>query len=412
MPMKKGIYLTNDEITEYSSISGIDNSYDDFMLWIVHVTTKRVETLFIEENQSITNAVLIKEYFVEEDHVSDLEILGLNTVWSYSVDCERICAIPIEDLNEYIKILDIINEHGKVIFRGQKNEEWGLLASIFRKGYHQDTEYNILKDIKKYNHQEFFNERFIDSVIHMQHYGIHTRLLDWTNNPLIALFFSCEDNSVDGRIFSYQPSEILQFDSNNYENLSKYLEEDFNGKSLSKNTISFLLELCRRGRLLFIESPYENDRIRAQRGLFSIYVDIKEKYLSALQKEIIEQCYEKFAKNLKTYFTPNLFSETVKKSDMFKLEDELKKPLGDETNSFDEEIENIKKHLKDTNYYNLSKNTYKLDTNANDVQFIIKKEKKEKIKKQLEKIGINEVSVYPDINGFINYINEKYGRNS
>jgi hypothetical protein len=43
----------------------------------------------------------------------------------------------------------------------------------------------------------------------MQHYGIPTRLLDWTFTPLVALFFACSslknDLSDDGRVFIFDP---------------------------------------------------------------------------------------------------------------------------------------------------------------------------------------------------------------
>jgi hypothetical protein len=49
-----------------------------------------------------------------------------------------------------------------------------------------------------------------ECLAYAQHYGLATRLLDWSENPLVSLFFAAEqEHDMDGVVFMHRPSTYL-----------------------------------------------------------------------------------------------------------------------------------------------------------------------------------------------------------
>lgn len=89
-------------------------------------------------------------------------------------------------------------------FRGQSNCAWGLTPSV-RRPNPQYHEYGLLNHFQMQNSNLFAGRVPVsDWLCAMQHYGVPTRLLDFTANMLVALYFSVREedkHDVDGSIY-------------------------------------------------------------------------------------------------------------------------------------------------------------------------------------------------------------------
>lgn len=124
-------------------------------------------------------------------------------------------------INSIVQFLEEVDSYSPLhMFRGQAKKEWELLPSIARidesnlPSTYQDGWRGIERDIlNRFKKQAIrFLEKEpstkIDWMIQAQHHGVPTRLLDWSTNPLKALYFAVEnpahDNS-DGVVYLFFP---------------------------------------------------------------------------------------------------------------------------------------------------------------------------------------------------------------
>ncbi|AUA19394.1 FRG domain-containing protein [Streptococcus suis] len=106
----------------------------------------------------------------------------------------------------------------KLFYRGHSNVNYLLKPGVARNINLHKNEHHLYEQTILRNPDYFKDDKYhIDKLKTMQHYGVPTRLLDITSNPLIALYFSvCDSNNVDG--------EVIVFDVNESE--IKYTESD------------------------------------------------------------------------------------------------------------------------------------------------------------------------------------------
>ncbi|MBD9359146.1 FRG domain-containing protein [Methylomonas fluvii] len=160
---------------------------------------------------------------------------------------------PISNWKDLHGKLESMRDSGW-IFRGVSSPTHYLVPSIGREvvygQYKLAQEQRLFEEFKNRAIALVNDPRFDDWdwLAYAQHIGVPTRLLDWSVNPLVALYFALEsDADTDRVIYAVQ--------------YSKYIHEvDHRNTSPFANT--------KEGRFT---APLAFDRIRAQRGMFTIH---------------------------------------------------------------------------------------------------------------------------------------------
>ena len=134
--------------------------------------------------------------------------------------------VQIKSLEEYIKVIHSIRNNALIdlFFRGQSNEEYELIPSIGRQINKKSNQTKLIleKDYIKealFRYPKVFGNQssYIDLLTQLQHYGVPTRLLDVTSNPLVALYFACkssqESKDKNGEVFVFNMTPEDTYDN-------------------------------------------------------------------------------------------------------------------------------------------------------------------------------------------------------
>lgn len=205
-----------------------------------------------------------------------------------------------EYLEEILRINALTNSISGAVYRGQSDSGWSISSGLSRYvcNAHGDPlalnkanqAYTIF-DAQRHAYIDIGSNSPWDTLTLAQHYGLPTRLLDWTLSPLVALFFA-----LDGVKYSrVESSEISESELNEFRGRA-VLDGDFVGLPKTDAVVYMIpashdgaeapwlrahqldpdvfgrVKQAEKMGFCFMTPDVKNERIKHQSGIFTIGV--------------------------------------------------------------------------------------------------------------------------------------------
>jgi hypothetical protein len=208
------------------------------------------------------------------------------------INCQPLFSSIIDSLSEFFAVFHSLLDPTKTFwFRGHSDIRYSLTPSALRYNNVEQIEraIGLVTEMRRFLEMKLPRPPASDDLLGWmqvgQHYELPTRLLDWTQNAAVALFFACyKKTDIDGLVVVISPIELNQavdpslpriFNMQNDANIiTPYL--NLNGKSNPRGK-----------RTIAINPTWNTERIALQQGAFTLhgsrYFELDKQQASSLR---------------------------------------------------------------------------------------------------------------------------------
>jgi len=182
----------------------------------------------------------------------------------------------VESIAELLTNLaaDNASYQGAIWFRGHADLSWSLIPGYYRISS-PPSEGTLLKRFKQSAAMLIDRQPgdTFDWLFLMQHYGVPTRLLDWTESPLVALYFAVSDQAYethDGALWLLKPTELNK--DAGIHGSEEFFIPSFEDDELKNYSVEILAHNPRQKlNPIATIATRNNPRIQSQLGVFTIH---------------------------------------------------------------------------------------------------------------------------------------------
>ena len=192
--------------------------------------------------------------------------------------CPVKCSIlkhKIQSLADYFSVISVSSTSKDMFwFRGHKDVIRTLTPSALRYGREEarNQALNLLQDFMRVAEIKLPRPPPLTEKLQWnqlaQHYGLPTRLLDWTESATIALYFACQNTDADGLVFLFKPIDLNKL---SYPKKPRIFNSE-SDRIVIEKYLNLNGKQTKRGRGTVAVNPtWNSERLILQRGVFTLH---------------------------------------------------------------------------------------------------------------------------------------------